>query len=380
MKTLDRTLVCVYVAIMIAPLLAMLVRFEDHKINGALPKQPRPSLTVEAVTSEAFQKGFTGWYESHLGLKGFSIYADNTILYRIFGETRYGANVRIGDDDVLFELDDLSFYNRLGDTLPSVTQIEEQADIVASLQQRLRAEGRAFLPMLSPSKATIYRDTVPSRWRRDLGEVRPSDRMYTLWKAALDRRRVAYIDVRELMAHSGQPRAVLWGPSARHWSPFVACLVLRDGMAKYVALGGVPAADYACELSLERGAIEHDEFDLWRLTNAFAPRPAKTVPMARHAPVPPGSARPSLFLMGTSFCWMLLREAEASGRFARQIMNYYNRVFELPDSREAVEPGSSNWRERTLGNDIYIVDTYEIYVTPNVAFMQELGAALPTPP
>src|SRR6266850_5346354 len=68
-RTVDRILVGVYVALAALPVLAMVLHFRDHKINGALPKAPLPKLSFGAFTHERYQPDFVAWFESRLGGK-----------------------------------------------------------------------------------------------------------------------------------------------------------------------------------------------------------------------------------------------------------------------------------------------------------------------
>src|SRR5262249_54805159 len=117
-----------------------------------------------------------------------------------------GSPVRIGLDGVLFSDEDIGFYNR-EDRQFDQGHVDELADRIAALQARLQAEHRALVPVIIPSKTTIYRDKIPDRLARSIGQPRVSDlRLYLAMKRALDARKISYVDARAMFELSTEPR------------------------------------------------------------------------------------------------------------------------------------------------------------------------------
>ena len=377
-RLLDRILVCAYVLVAILPLAAMALRLRDKHINGVYVHPPRPTLSLSTVTSEAFQIATTAWFEDRLGWKGYSVHVDNSILFHVFGETKPGANVRVGDDGVLFQPDDIYFFAKYAKGLqPDAAQIEAFVAKLARIQGRLKAMGRALVPVIIPSKTTVYRDAVPEQWRRDVGDPPPTDtQIYTVFKAALDRHGVEYVDARAMMMAPGARRDLLWGRQARHWSYYGACLALREVAASYRELTRRPLGDYPCDVTTTTTAPRwHDDYDLLRLLNAFGvPRAPEPVPVVSVPEVDPSIEKPTALLVGSSFTWMLVRDAQRSGVLGKLHFNYYNNsIFDWPTDRRVTtpwqEPGgiplevdSPAWRAATVGKDLYVLDLFESYL------------------
>lgn len=197
-------LYCVAVAL---PFAAMKLKWRDHPIAGVLPPTPYPKLSLDSVRSEQFQTGYTAWFESHLGDKGYSIAVDNTVLYHAFRDTKVGSAVMLGRDRVLFKDEDIAYFNKAGTELPGPTRAGLLADRIARMQARMREQHRAFVPLIIPSKTSILPDKVADRWTRELGMPRPSDvQIYRAMKRELDARKVRY----------GVLRAPLLVPVVRH--------------------------------------------------------------------------------------------------------------------------------------------------------------------
>lgn len=391
----DIVLVCSYLVIAVLPVIAMLFDVHDVRINGVYVHPPAPSLAFSAVTGETFQKDATAWFEDRLGLKGYSVHLDNSILFHVFGETKPGANVRVGADGVLFQPDDLYFMAKYATGLqPSAEQIEAFAAKLAAIQTKLAHRGKALVPIIIPAKTTIYRDAVPSQWRRDVGDPPPTDTLvYAAFKAALDRHQVVYVDSRAAMTAPGARRELLWGRQARHWSYYAACLALHDVAADYGSLTGRPIGDYPCAVSTTSTAPRwHDDYDLLRLLNAFkVPRASEPVPVVGVPPLATTPDKPDALIIGSSFGWMLVRDAQRSGVFGKLHFNYYNNsMFDWPTEKRVttpweepgatpIEPFSPEWRAATVDKDLYILDLFEAYLiigSYSGDFLDQLDQAL----
>ncbi len=364
-KFLDGAVLCAYLALATMPGIAMLSGIRGQVLHGVLPPTPRPELEFARVLTEEYQLEFGAWVESNLGIKGTSIATDNTILYHAFGETKPGAPVRIGEDGVLFLDQDLDYFNRY-EFIPKPAFIRATAARIAKAQRLLAKRGKALVPIIVPGKATVWRDKVPAVWKLPLGEPRPTDTLvYEQLVGALDHYGARYVDMRETITTSSTARALLFGADARHWSEYAACLAMDDVASLYAELTGKPRPEHASELEMVSAVPGSDDFDLWRMLNAnFVARAAPSTPAARHAPPSTLAPRPTILFVGTSFCWSLLREADASGLYGTLHLNYYNSTFETWPVRghKPVEPDTEAWREIVLGKDLYVLDLFEVFL------------------
>ncbi len=367
MKVLDRILVCLYVALAVLPLVAMKLGMHDHEIVGRLPPAAYPTRSWASVRDESYQQAFTAWFESQLGLKGYSIASDNALLYHAFGETKPGSGVVIGRDDVLFSADDIAYFNKDGDALPNQASVDALADKVAAMQQRMRTQHRAFVPLLIPTKPTIYRNEVPAAWLRDVGDPRPAEKaVYFAFKRALDERKVTYVDARDVLVSRTTPRGDLWGKNARHWSYYGACLTMQRVVSAYTQLVGGDPLPYDCPLGHTHEPKTYDDFDLWTLLNAWWPAARdRNAPTVDHVPpVPSPTMKPSVLFVGTSFGWTILKDAERTKLFGAMHFDFYNSMFVAWPQNTSfdIHPHSKEWRDIVLDKDLYILDLFECYL------------------
>jgi acetyltransferase AlgX (SGNH hydrolase-like protein) len=373
-----RILVCLYLVVAVLPLAAHVLHLSDRPIFGALAPAPRPALSGDAVRSEEYQKAFTAWFDSELGWKGYSITTDNAILLHAFHDTKPGPGVVLGKRGVLFSPEDIAYYNRGRDQLPSPAAVDALADKIAALQAALRAQHRALVPMLVPSKTSMYREAIPAERTRDLGLPRPTDvGVDQALRQALDARGVAYVDAHQVLTAPGVDRNQVWGPKARHWSTYGGCLTMREVMRTYVALTGNDQPPYDCPPEPRWRPPGHDDFDLWNLLNTWRPpKLDKQRTWAVHVPPADDVEKPTVIFVGTSFCWNIMRDASDSRRFRELHMNYYHHgVVAWPAGIDTeVAPYSKEWRALFLDRDLYVLDLFEPFLLESGIYVDQFLA------
>jgi hypothetical protein len=377
-RLIDCAVVCAYLAIAAFPLLTM--GRHVKRLDGVTMAAPVPPLTLDAVTSERYQHGVTAWFERNLGYKSPTVHIDNSILFHVFGETKPGASVKIGNDGVLFVEDDLYYAAKYAEgLLPTAAQIDAFAARLAALQARLGADHRALVPVIIPSKVAVHPGAVPDAYHRDVGTPRPVDVLvYAELRRALDRHAVAYVDARALLTAPDLDPLLVWGRQARHWTHYAACLTMHEVAAVYRARTGRPLGDYPCVLGPPRPFDPfHPDYDLYRLLNvwglAWAPEPPPDVEMPE--PAPTAAEQPSVMIAGTSFVWQLVRDATRAGVFHAIYADYYHKtIFIWPTSPRVVtrwllpangiplERGGAAWTDAAADRDLYVLDLFEGYL------------------
>jgi hypothetical protein len=370
MRILDRILVCLYLAIAALPVTAIVSGWRDHRLDGALQTPPRPELGFARVRSEDYQAQFAAWFEAKLGLRNWSIWIDNTLLYHMFHEAKWGSHVVIGRDGMLFERDDIGYFNKAGADLPDARDFDRLAARIAALQQRMARDHRALVPLFVPSKTTIFPDAVPASYTRALGSPRPStEGIYVAMKRALDAHHVMYVDGIELLQESPEPRDLLWGKFARHFSKYAGCLLTREVVRYYAALTQAPAVDYPCQADISPSTRWARDLDLYRLTNAWGASHELLDRRARHDPLPaePPPGAPSVLWIASSFGWVMLDDAGESRRFAQLHLDYYHGAVYRPGVAEGLDAKQrdARWRSVFLGRDIYVLELFETYLSPS---------------
>ncbi len=360
-----------YVGLTAAPSLSMAFGLPDAPVQGALAPSQRPPLTATSFAKETYQHELTQWFEKGLGLRGVAVHVDNSILYHAFRETKPGAPVKLGKQ-ALFIDEDIAYYSGEGGDIRPEAEFEALADLVAKAQARVRARGGALVPIIVPSKTSLYPDQVSSGWSRPLGTPRPSEaHVYGAFRRALARRNVAFVDARALLQESKQPRDDLWGADARHWSYFASCITMQRVLGVYAALTARVPPPYECILQRNWApAALHEDYDLFRLLNVWGARPASpsTIDVVHPGTVAPSAKLRTVFV-GTSFTWELLKDSWNAGATQAPHFLYYNKIVVTWPSgkQDPVDAKTELWRDSVLSQDLYVIDLLETYLPSGYA-------------
>jgi SGNH hydrolase-like domain, acetyltransferase AlgX len=374
--------IVLFMAMAIAPVTAMFTPWRDVPIYGERGHVARPKLSLASVVDDKFQPAAEAWFQRYLGLTGTWIGADNALLYYFFGETKHGSTVRMGDDNVLFIDEDIDFYNKHGVAVTTPAYVNRLAERLAALQRAMARHGKALVPVIIPSKTTIYRDKISTAWTAELGQPRPTDvATYNALRLALAANGVRYVDGRQMLLDRPEERYVIWGPQARHWSMYAACLVVSEAATLYAQLTGKLRPAQQCELVMKQADPRTDsDFDLLRLANALFIRPTyRDIPTIRYPQPLPDAEKPRVLMVGTSFCWQIGGGFHQSGVWGELYFNFYqSHLYRLADMyEEPIAVDQPLWRAATLGADIIVLDLFESYLMGGTYVDQFLDHAGP---
>jgi hypothetical protein len=377
--------VVVCLAVLVLPIVAMRTKvIEEQRLNGVYLTAKRPELGVKAVQSEKFQKEMIEWFEQNYGLKPTLVRLDNTIGYRVFGETRFETQVRIGTNDVLFNPELLGFENQ---PPTPFARVEKSAALAHEAQTKLLARGKVLVLIILPSKMLVYPNHVPPRWRDPLHPVSPpywQTTNYEPYIRELHRRNVMFIDGPTALATAIREKPeTIYGPEGRHLNAPIECMLYEMGLEQARPLlptKTIPHLDCTTEITNTPSGWE-EECDFYRLLNAWG-RP-KTKQLALLKPEVPESAprheRANILIMGSSFAGRYLLETTRNHLAAHVDYFYYNRTLIDVELKETPipDPKSAAWRDLALSQDLYIVPIPQEHLPDSAnEFFEQLIAAL----
>jgi len=131
-------------------------------LYGAMVLTEKPIASFKSILTGEFQQQLSDWY-----LENISVYE---ILVRSYNELLFKMKVTnnsiiVGKDNYLFSKDYVEgFYKYV--QLPGVeTTYPEYAIKIADIQRKLEEKGKKFIYIISPSKAEIYPEFIPNKYR-----------------------------------------------------------------------------------------------------------------------------------------------------------------------------------------------------------------------
>ena len=270
-----------------------------------------PPLRWDTLVDHSFQNGAEAWLARKIGApRVWLMKLSNGVSYAL-GHSPV-PSVVFGRGRVLHEAPYVEEWCRRpqGDVAALARQI-------ADVQAAVRARGKGFVLLISPSKAAILPETLPTDCRAASGP-RNYDRLLPL----LRDRGVVTVDGHALLSALKQQLPwPVFGRDGTHWNLVGAGAAVRAVFAALEPqLGRALPHLVQTGVEVDRSPL-WDEGDLGLLLNLpFSLRPVSPHPVfAVDRPGPP----PKLLVVGTSFNWQPLRLMQQEGLIDRTTFLYY---------------------------------------------------------
>ena len=171
---------------------------------GMTIDEPRPSFSLHGWFTREFQDQFSKWFNQNYGVRPFFVRMGNQLNYSLFDKSYmhkdYG--IIIGRHDQLYEGNYIKEYCNPHPPIP-LSLMESRVKEIAELQDLLARRGVTFLLLITPSKAAIYPEYIPS----NLCHTGPSStRGYYTFVPLLDKHHVNYVDGHVITQQATQDR------------------------------------------------------------------------------------------------------------------------------------------------------------------------------
>ncbi|MEK4034790.1 alginate O-acetyltransferase [Methylocystis sp. IM3] len=264
---------------------------------GVVPPQPAP-WSVSAFLAGETQKAVSSSVGQLQPVFPLAVRIRNQFLFSVLGVS--GApDIVIGRERHLFEKYYIDEFCARG-AAPDPAAVDAWASRIRGIQDAAGAKGKAFVYLISPSKAPLYSRYLPEKISCPALARGSTDKLAP-YLAALDARGVAYIDGASLSRAAAPDYAIdLFPPGGTHWNVLGAAIATRAftqrlNEGKATAL---PAYDFDWR---KRDEAAGADIDLLRLLNLLwsdwrYPSAAVTGRSARACDKPP-----RLFAVGGSF-------------------------------------------------------------------------------
>jgi len=363
--------------LLLAPLTMALIALVDtpyHRLStqtlfGVVQGTGRPRASFHRLWTGAFQAKFEAWLAQELSFKALMVRTDNTINLVAFGDisARTGIPVILGKDNTLFEMNYVNNTNGVsdvkGDPPPkSSYTVDEDVRRLSLAARAFRRLGIDFVVLFYPSKAWIWRERLPQRYRLPGGAKR-AQAGYEALLSGLKKYDVPVVDgvdAYERLARR-RPSFPLYNRGGTHWTEVGACEVAKRIVTE---LSNAGRSKLLCEQGPEPGV---DDADLASLINVWdRGRFVDPVPQSKpslNEPLPDGPR--DALIVGTSFSRHLIGILQAAGvlREAEHLAYYRH------SDRRALR-----WRRLLRGKKLVIFEQWQwSFITANVSeFLDDL--------
>ncbi len=352
----------------------------ERPLTGAEEKPEQIRLSLGALWNGSFAHAVEAWINRRIGFRPTLIRLSNQIQLACGSDSPMDGkeHVCICKDGWLFEKGYMTSYAAPQQVLTDA-ELATFVSTLAELQERLRAQGKAMVFVISPSKAETHPEFLPDaivEQRKKYAGVSDLDRL----RKHLSTSGVVCFDTpRYFQARrAADPDTRLYAKTGIHWTYQAAFEVWREILQlvnrEYSAAWPIPE-QIAVDYDAPRGTDE----DIAKLLNLFfLPGKKDQVPypvVDTHAL--PLESRPNILFAGTSFSRTLVHSMCLceSGRSCDYLF-YTSRQFSLPSVKKPVSAGTSvpmkelrldgfhsvEWETTLFDKQIVILEMLEINV------------------
>ena len=391
-----RIAVWVFVGLLWLPTLQRVTKVIPlEPLHGATNRMEKPRWTLTDWFSGAYQSGQERYFSRKFGLRPAFVRTFNQVHFSLFGRVpgRRGTQVVVGQDHWLYErpyVNHLLSPARIPDE-----DLQRLARRLRALQDALQQAGKAFVLVLSPSKAEVYPQHLPADTLAPglpLAGSGDHQRLIPMLEAA----GVRVVNTPALFAARVDSAPYpLFARGGTHWNYYSIYLVLDALLAELNPQlpAAVPVPDYSQVVMAPPRGTDTDLADLlnlWRNPTLRAPAPYAHVVASEWSP----AERPDVLVVGDSFSLTLidaLRAGHVSGKL--DFLYYFKRHFDVPPGDEPLVYGEVpnarldhrdvNWDRFLQDKQIILLEINQIMLSKHGwGFIEAALAALgqPAPP
>ena len=341
----------------------------DYVLQGVENKVVPPNPGWAAWWNGTLQAEVDAWLNQRIGLRGLLVRTANQVNFTLFGELpkRSGTQVLMGRDGMLFEKVYVDAYNSGGRRPES--ELRNVSASTRRLQDRLAADGIAFLLVIAPSKAEIYPENLPES--ADVAG-RPGRRSnYQNIVEFLRADGVNLLDAHDLFLEWKREPGIplLFAKGGTHWNEYGAARVVARIMGRLRDLTGKDLPSVEISGAVTNRTIVESDIDLGDLVNLWSGRPLAGPQIHPVAEVRPGSHLPDILVVGDSFVFTLTNFMDRMGLYRkRDLYYYYNRHYFYPVAPNvALDKRQLDLLEEIRGRDAVVIEVSE-YWLPRIGF------------
>jgi hypothetical protein len=341
----------------------------DYPLAGVESTATSPTVSLAAWWSGALQTEIDAWINQRIGLRGFMVRTANQINYSLFRELskRGGTPVLMGRDGFLFEKAYVDAYRESG-TRPEA-ELQNISFSTRRLQDRLAADGIAFLLVIAPSKAEIYPEHLPPGI--DVAGRAGRRSNYENLIEFLRRDGVNLVDAHALFLEwkraPGAP--LLFTKGGTHWNQYGAARVVSQIMDRLRELTGKDLPAIRVVGAETNRVIADEDNDLGELVNLWSGRPLAGPQIHPVTDTRPGTYLPDLLVVGDSFVFTLTNLMDREQLYRRRdTFYYYNRQYFFPAATNApLDKRQLDLLREIRGRDAIVIEVGE-YWLPRIGF------------
>lgn len=341
----------------------------DYALAGVETAAAPPAWSLAAWWNGTLQAEFDAWIGRRIGLRGMLVRTANQFNYSLFGELPRGGGtaVVLGRAGYLYEQAYVDAYRKKGKR--SADELRAKSVAVRRLQDRLAADGIAFLLVIAPSKAEIYPEFLPPE--ADVAGRSQRRSNYENLVGFLRRDGVNLVDAhawfREWKNEPGMPP--LFTKGGTHWNHYGAAKVVGLIAARLRELTGKDLPVLRVVGSVTNRTIVDSDNDLGELVNIWRGQALAGPQVHPVIEKQEGSYLPDVLFVGDSFVFTLTNLMDREQLYRRRDTFYYfKRRFAHPAAVDVpLDKSQLDLLGEVRGRDAVVIEVGE-YWLPKIGF------------
>ncbi|MGI6227471.1 MAG: alginate O-acetyltransferase AlgX-related protein, partial [Peptococcales bacterium] len=311
-----------------------------------------------------YQESYNNWFEQNLGLRSYFVRSYNQILFTLFNkgdQNRYDPIV-IGNEGQLFEKSYINEY--FIDEPLDFAKIEDTVKKVKELQELLAQSNVNLFINICPSKAAIYPEFVPNKYKQmEIKKRRDYDNFILL----ANKHGINYVDGHSVMLQKKEEiEHPLFPRGGIHWNELGAFYSAKEIINKMEKVSGKGLTDIYYEEPVIYTHPTGSDRDLADLLNVWYPPTDYKVPnITIKNEAKPDQFKPNVLFIGDSFNWLLLDIFNQNNIFSGLNFYYYfNKDIEYPSRKEMIlNLNDFDWEQDVLSRDFIVLSMTERSIT-----------------
>lgn len=324
-----------FLFLLFAPGIGMLfdIRTTANLYGVAEAGEP-PAFSANRYISGEFQTDYDNWIAKAHAFHGDFIRLNNEVRFNAFGAGN-GVTI-VGKSGELFEEKYILEYRGLSSEW---YQTQEKMDALISdlkeIQTWLVAQGKPMAVLITPSKASIFPEAIPTRYNYREQLYEEPDRAYHKLIAALDQYDIPYVDGAALL--KGEHPYPVFATTSVHWTPYAALTALQE-LQRTVFEDAWPTLS-ANNYTVLTTPTDTEELDGYQLLNLFSPhtRLEKSFYVPELSVSFPVGCNKTVFFQGGSFMWKMINLLTESNAFDKIFSVYYDQTLREHISGEQID-------------------------------------------
>lgn len=294
--------------------------FKDHRwrgrLIGGIEYQETPNFSTKSWLNGEFQKDAQLYLEQNIGLRNYFVRSRNQVYFSVFSEPT-AREVVIGKNNFFFELNYIKEY--VGENAIETKKLAEFTRKAKVVQDSLLAQGKEFLIVIAPGKASMFPEHIPDKW-----DNKPrGPRNHDVVLEALIRSNISVMDASTWFVNmNAKSKYPLYCETGIHWSFYGEALFL-DSLTRYLNNKNIHVPTLSLKPIRTSKTPKFPDDDIEQGMNLLFDIPNETLayPELNYSHVQKSS---NALLIGDSYLWNMYVMKRYSKLFNRFSLYFYN--------------------------------------------------------